>query len=74
MIADRQAMSLRSVQNRLLSLYQKLDVEEEETGVVNKRTRAIHRALVTRTLNVETLIATERELSLWYLKQTGRRM
>lgn len=74
MIADRQAMSLRSVQNRLLSLYQKLDVEEEETGVVNKRTRAINRALVTRTLNVETLIAAERELSLWYLKQTGRRL
>lgn len=72
-IAERRAMSLRSVQNRLLSLYQKLEVEEEDTGVINKRTRAINRAFLTRTLNVETLDAAEKELAQWYEKLGHRR-
>ncbi len=65
-IAQRRVMSLRSVQNRLIALYDKLGVEAEDGGVVNKRTRAINRALLTRTLNVETLVAAERELDLWF--------
>ncbi|MFZ7092001.1 response regulator [Primorskyibacter sp. 2E233] len=64
-IAERRAMSLRSVQNRLLSLYDKLGVDGEDTGVINKRTRAINRALLTRTLNVETLVSAEREMTQW---------
>lgn len=72
LIADRRAMSLRSVQNRLLSLYQKLEVEDEG-GAFNKRTRAVNRALLTRTLNVETLVAAERELHPWYAKQIAKR-
>lgn len=64
LIADRRAMSLRSVQNRLLSLYQKLGVDDE-SGAFNKRTRAINRAMSGRMLNVETLIAAERELAPW---------
>ncbi len=69
MIADRRAMSLRSVQTRLLSLYQKLDVEDE-SGAFNKRTRAVNRAMSGRMLNVETLIAAERELEPWLAKQS----
>lgn len=64
-IADRRAMSLRSVQNRLISLYQKLEVEGEDTSNINKRTRAINRAFLTKTLNVETLLSAERELEIW---------
>lgn len=73
-IADRRAMSLRSVQNRLISLYQKLGIEDDVTGasLINKRTRAINRALVTRTLNVETLVAAERELAQWYRSALGK--
>ncbi|WP_417242675.1 response regulator [Celeribacter sp.] len=70
LIADRRAMSLRSVQNRLLSLYQKLGVEDE-TGAFNKRTRAVNRAMSGRMLNVETLIAAERELEPWLAANTA---
>lgn len=65
-IAERRAMSLRSVQNRLVSLYQKLGVEDDETGAINKRTRAINRALITRTLNVETLVSAANDMETWY--------
>jgi DNA-binding NarL/FixJ family response regulator len=71
-IADRRAMSLRSVQNRLLSLYQKLEVDDEG-GAFNKRTRAVNRALLNRVLNVETLVAAERELAPWVAKQITSR-
>jgi DNA-binding NarL/FixJ family response regulator len=64
-IAQRRAMSVRSVQNRLLSIYQKLEVEEDDQGLINKRARAVYRALLTRTINAETLIAAERALDLW---------
>lgn len=63
-IARRHSMSLRTVQNRLLSLYDKLEIDgEEEPGLdggVNKRVRALTRALLTRTLNVEALESAER--------------
>lgn len=64
-IAKRHAMSLRTVQNRLLSLYQKLEVEDD-TGIINKRTRAIKCALLTRVLNVETISSAEREFKKWH--------
>ncbi|MEQ5869486.1 response regulator transcription factor [Sagittula sp. NFXS13] len=64
-IAQRRAMSVRSVQNRLLSIYQKLEVEEDDQDLVNKRACAVYRALVTRTINVETMIAAARALELW---------
>ncbi|MFK7763723.1 MAG: response regulator [Roseobacter sp.] len=72
LIAQRRGMSLRTVQNRLLSLYDKLGVDQdhEEAINLNKRVRALNRALVTRTINVETLEAAERDLRDW-LKTTG---
>ncbi|NVO24758.1 response regulator transcription factor [Donghicola mangrovi] len=67
LIAERRGMSLRTVQNRLLSLYEKLGVEDvvDEDTPINKRVRAVNRALVTRTLNIETLETAEREFERW---------
>ncbi len=67
MIAERRGMSLRTVQNRLLSLYDKLGVEDvaDSETPINKRVRALNRALVTRTLNVETLETAERDFEQW---------
>jgi len=69
MIAKRQGLSLRTVQNRLLSLYDKLGVDNIEAGrrdfTVNKRTRAITRALNLRAINAESLESAERDLQKW---------
>ncbi len=67
LIAERRGMSLRTVQNRLLSLYEKLGVEDapDARQPVNKRVRALNRALVTRTLNIETLEAAQRDFDRW---------
>ncbi len=67
MIAERRSMSLRTVQNRLLSLYDKLGVDGAEDGraPLNKRVRALNRAIVTRTLNIETLETAQRDFERW---------
>lgn len=67
LIAERQSMSLRTVQNRLLSLYEKLgvDLDQDDQTAMNKRVRALNRALVTRTINIETLEAAQRDLETW---------
>ncbi|WP_417720140.1 response regulator [Salipiger sp.] len=64
-IAERRGMSLRTVQNRLLSLYDKLGVGDEDAPAMNKRVRALSRAITTRTLNVEVLETAQRELDHW---------
>ncbi len=69
MISRRQGLSLRTVQNRLLSLYDKLGVDCIEAGTrdfaINKRTRAITRALNLRAINAESLESAERDLQKW---------
>lgn len=69
LIAKRQGMSLRTVQNRLLSLYDKLGVDGPEASneefALNKRTRAITRALSLRAINTESLESAERDLQRW---------
>ncbi|MEP4767995.1 MAG: response regulator transcription factor [Roseibium sp.] len=69
LIAKRQGMSLRTVQNRLLSLYDKLGVDSLESApnnlAINKRTRAITRALNLRAINAESLESADRELQKW---------
>ncbi len=69
LIAKRQGLSLRTVQNRLLSLYDKLGVDSIEDGPgdlqINKRTRAISRALNLRAINAESLESAERDLQKW---------
>ncbi|MEM8729457.1 MAG: response regulator transcription factor [Pseudomonadota bacterium] len=61
-IAERRGLSLRTVQNRLLSLYDKLEVGE---AGLNKRVRALNRAIVTRVLNVEMLETAQTNYETW---------
>jgi DNA-binding NarL/FixJ family response regulator len=72
LIAKRQGLSLRTVQNRLLSLYDKLGVDNLEAGrkelAINKRTRAITRALNLRAINAESLESAEQDLEKWLNK------
>lgn len=68
-IAMRRKLSLRTVQNRLLSLYDKLEVESQdqnEMGIVlNKRTRAVSSAIARKVINREGLIVANKELGEW---------
>lgn len=65
-IAERQGLSLRTVQNRLLSLYDKLGVEDDGgAGLINKRSAAVSEAFLIRAINVESLQITRRELAAW---------
>lgn len=74
-IAERRGMSLRTVQNRLLSLYEKLGVDDDVPAdlPVNKRVRALNRALVTRTLNIETLETAQRDFQRWQAARASAR-
>ncbi len=70
-IARRRNLSLRSVQNRLQSLYEKLNVhqstgEDEAEGRYNLRTRAITIAYLRKLLNYSALERAERELAEWH--------
>lgn len=76
LIAKRQRLSLRTVQNRLLSLYDKLGVNDLDLGcedfAINKRTRAITCALNMRAINVESLDSAERDLRRWLQSNHGQ--
>jgi DNA-binding NarL/FixJ family response regulator len=65
-IAQRKKLSLRSVQNRLQQLYEKLDVYQPESqgadGWFNLRTRAVAVALSRKVLNSSALERAERDL------------
>lgn len=66
LVARRQGMSLRTVQNRLLSLYDKLGVDLEDGDLaLNKRSRSVAKALALRVINPESLESGERELQRW---------
>ena len=73
-IASRHNLSLRTVQNRLLLLYDKLDVssitEGEQKIDLNKRVRAISKAITEKLINSESIDIAERELREW-LKQNN---
>ncbi len=69
-IAQRRNLSLRSVQNRLQQLYEKLDVyqtagEDGEEGRFNLRARAITIAILRKLLNHNSLEKAEAELAQW---------
>ena len=68
-IATRRKLSLRTVQNRLLSLYDKLDVgalDQNDLGIVlNKRARAVSNAIARKIINREGLSSAEKELRTW---------
>ncbi len=65
-IAQRKHLSLRSVQNRLQQLYEKLDVYETpgqvNVGWFNLRTRAVSVALSRKVLNASAIERAERDL------------
>jgi DNA-binding NarL/FixJ family response regulator len=69
-IARRRNLSLRSVQNRLQSLYEKLNVyqttgDDEPDGRYNLRTRAVTVAILRKLLNYSALEKAEKELGEW---------
>ncbi len=69
-IARRRGLSLRSVQNRLQHLYEKLDVyqmasDEHDDGRFNLRARAVTVALLRKLLNYSALERAEAELADW---------
>jgi DNA-binding NarL/FixJ family response regulator len=65
-IAQRKRLSLRSVQNRLQQLYEKLEVydlpDDGMEGWYNLRMRAVAVALLRKVLNSSALERAEREL------------
>ncbi|ASY66587.1 MULTISPECIES: response regulator transcription factor [Sinorhizobium] len=73
-IAKRRNLSLRSVQNRLQQLYDKLDVyqavaEEQSDGQFNLRARAVTVAFLRKLLNYSALEKAESELQEWLQEQ-----
>jgi len=73
-IAKRRSLSLRSVQNRLQQLYDKLDVyqvigEEQGDSRFNLRARAVTVAFLRKLLNHSALERAEAELQDWLKEQ-----
>ena len=68
-IADRRGLSLRSVQNRLHQIYEKLEVTRPEASgeepVLNLRARAVSVAFLRKLLNHGALERAEAELRGW---------
>ncbi len=66
-IAARRGLSLRSVQNRLQSIYDKLDVHAQDApgGYVNLRGRAVATAILRKLLNYGALERAEAEMMAW---------
>ncbi|KQT46303.1 two-component system response regulator [Aureimonas sp. Leaf454] len=67
LIAERRSVSLRSVQNRLQQIYDKLGVYESEGGTeaFNLRMRAVTLAFLRKLLNRGSLEQAEAELAAW---------
>ena len=69
-IADRRRLSLRSVQNRLTQIYEKLDVYQDaanhrEQGTFNLRARTVTVAFLRKLLNYGALERAEADLRSW---------
>ncbi|WP_170754192.1 response regulator transcription factor [Ruegeria lacuscaerulensis] len=73
-IAARRKLALRTIQNRLLSIYEKLDVNDLliDTGdvAINKRVRAVSKAMTSQILNNEAIVAAEKDLSTWLARSS----
>lgn len=73
-IARRRNLSLRTVQNRLLALYDKLDVsvlDQNDLGILfNKRARAVSSAIERKIINREGLETAEKELRAWLIQSS----
>jgi len=69
-IAERRHLSLRSVQNRLTGIYEKLDIyqsagRDRDHAIFNLRTRAVTVALMRKLLNYGALERAEADLRSW---------
>lgn len=74
-IAHRRGVSLRTVQNRLQQIYEKLDLHEgtqAARGAYNLRARAVATALLRKLLNHGALERAEADLTDWLRRQEGR--
>ncbi|MBO9412544.1 MULTISPECIES: response regulator transcription factor [unclassified Ruegeria] len=73
-IAARRKLALRTIQNRLLSIYEKLDVNDLliDAGdvAINKRVRAVSKAMTSQILNNEAIVAAEKDLSSWLARSS----
>lgn len=75
-IAERRRISLRSVQNRLHQIYDKLDIHAEGgagVDVLNLRTRAITIALLRKLINHGALERAEADLHTWLAARRDRK-
>ncbi len=74
-IALRRKLALRTVQNRLLSIYEKLDVGDlpfdGDDIAINKRVRAVSKAMTSQILNRESIFSAEEELGNWLQRGQG---
>jgi DNA-binding NarL/FixJ family response regulator len=69
-IARRRSLSLRSVQNRLQQIYEKLDVYQTgEGGQFNLRARAVTTAILRKLLNYGALERAEADVQVWLARQ-----
>jgi DNA-binding NarL/FixJ family response regulator len=73
-IAERRGISLRSVQNRLQAIYDKLDVHagDDEAGQFNLRGRAVANAMLRKLLNSGALERAETDLREWLARRKAR--
>ncbi|WP_062227010.1 response regulator transcription factor [Aureimonas frigidaquae] len=74
LIAERRGLSLRSVQNRLQQIYDKLGIYQQDlpADAVNFRTRAVSLALLRRLINRAGLEEADADMRRW-LEQRERR-
>lgn len=70
-ISARRGLSLRSVQNRLQAIYEKLDVHAAEAtdGRFNLRGRAVATAILRKLLNATALERAESDLADWFARR-----
>lgn len=73
-IAERRGISLRSVQNRLQAIYDKLGVHasDDEAGQFNLRGRAVANAMLRKLLNSGALERAETDLREWLSRRKAR--
>ncbi len=68
-IAERKNLSLRTVQNRLITLYEKLEELDQDVLVsevpMNKRVRTVANALTRKLINQELLAQTNQDFRQW---------